>query len=233
MTSQQEHLGIDDPRPDRGPGAFSSPRFACLPLTGSDADEAARLYTEVFLTDEPTSVRRAPDPVMFLHYARLYAGLLAGKNLSFVMRDEGAGSLAGFIFCVDLTLDPKNEGEWMPAFLAHFPEAVAMITELEERHLNIAETSPGSVLHVYQIGVGRKYRGLGVAQALIRRVLEHARERGFRQAVADCTNPASRRSFERCGFHETGFSPYAGFSMHGVRFFAALEGGISLMIRDI
>jgi len=214
-------------------GSSSSPGLVCFPLMETDANEAAQLYREVFLSDEPTSVRRAPDPVLFLHYAQLYARSLAQKNLSFIARDERTNDLTGFIFCVDLTLDPEREGEWMVAFLANFPEAVAMITELEEQYLTIAEVSPGTVLHIYQVGVSRKYRGLGVAQTLIQRALALGQERGFRKAVADCTNPASRRSFERCGFHEIGFSSYEVFNMSGVRFFAGLVGGISLMVRHI
>jgi hypothetical protein len=51
--------------------------------------------------------------------------------------------------------------------------------------------------------------------------------------VADCTHPGSRRSFEQCGFHEAGSLSYDAFSLDGVRFFAGLEGGISLMVRDL
>ena len=204
-----------------------------IPLTEPDVEEAARLYTEVFSADEPTTRRRAPDPVLFLSYARSYVGYLAGKELSFVARDEQTGKLAGFIFCVDLADDLAGEGAAMASLLAEFREVVAMIDELEDRYLNRAEISPGSVLHVFQIGIARPYRKCGIAEAIIRRVVVHARERGYSQVVADCTGPVSRMAFERCGFREAGFSPYEAFSTHGVRFFAGLDGGISLMVRDV
>lgn len=221
------HAGEPDPR-----GLPVSGGPACALLTESDADDAARLYTETFLADEPTTCRRAPDPVMFLHYGTLYARSLAGKNLSFIARDTTCEP-AGFIFCVDLADDLPAEWVWMTEFLAQFPEAVAMLTGLEDRYLDRAEIRPGSVLHIYQIGVGRKFRGNGFATALIRRALSHARDRGYRQAIADCTHAASRRSFEACGFREAGFSSYESFSMNGVRYFAGLEGGISLMVKDL
>ncbi|MGA2919323.1 N-acetyltransferase family protein [Methanoregula sp.] len=216
-----------------GPDFLPQGTVACLPLTESDVDGTARLYNEVFLADEPTTHRRSPDPALFLHYAILYARSLAGKNLSFVARDDRTGEPVGFIFCVDMTDDPKREGEWMVELLAYFREVVTMIDELEDRYLGRAEIAPGSVLHIFQIGVSRQYREHGIAQALIRRVLAHARERGYRQVIADCTNPVSRRSFEQCGFHEAGSLSYEAFSMDGVRFFAGLEGGISLMVRDV
>jgi ribosomal protein S18 acetylase RimI-like enzyme len=205
----------------------------CHPLTESDAGGAARLYADTFLSDEPTTHRRAPDPVLFLHYGTLYARSLAGKQLSFIARDARTPDPAGFIFCVDLTDDLVAEGAWMAEFLAQFPEAVAMLTELEDRFFNRADIVPGSVMHIYQIGVDRRYRGTGIARDLIRRALAHARDRGYRQAVADCTHMASRRSFEACGFREAGFLSYETFSINGVRYFAGLEGGISLMVRDL
>ena len=223
--------GIRPHDPDRD-GSLPGP-LACIPLTEHDADNAARLYTEVFLADEPTTHRHAPDPAMFLPYARLYAGSLAEKNLSFIVRDERTGEPVGFIFCVDLKEDPGGSGEWMTAFLSHFRDAVAMIDELEARYLDLAAIPPGSVLHIFQIGVERKDRGKGIAQAMIRRVLSRARERGFRQVVSDCTGPVSRRSFEECGFHDAGSLSYGEFSLDGIRFFAGLDGGISLMVRDL
>jgi len=71
------------------------------------------------------------------------------------------------------------------------------------------------------------------ALSLIRRVLAHARDFGYRQVIADCTHAASRRSFETCGFHEAGFLSYETFSVDGIRYFAGLDGGISLMVRDL
>lgn len=231
-------------RPDHGPdiqhpdqdhgqcGELPAP-VVIVPLTEPDVEQAARLYTEVFLTDEPTSHRHALDPALFLPYARFYVRSLVRKDLSFIARDERTKEILGFIFCFDLTDNPEDEGEVMVAFLAHFREAVAMINELEDRHLNRKEIGAGSVLHVFQIGVHRKFRGNGIAQSMIRRVIDHARKRGFRQVIADCTSPASQRTFEQCGFYEVGFSPYEAFRMDNVRFFAGLEGGISLMVKDI
>ena len=223
--------GIHVPDPD--PRSSFAKQPACIPLAESNVESAARLYTEVFLADEPTSHHHALDPALFLPYARFYVRSLVRKDLSFLNRNETTSELAGFIISVDLTDDPENEGAVMAEFIAHFKEAVAMIHELEDRHLNFEEIKAGSVLHIFQIGVSRQYRKTGIAQAMIRRVLAHARERGFRQVIADCTSPASKRVFEQCGFSEMGFSPYEAFSMNGIRFFAGLEGGISLMVINL
>ncbi|WP_394698821.1 GNAT family N-acetyltransferase [uncultured Methanoregula sp.] len=199
----------------------------------SDVIPAARLYTDVFLVDEPTSRRHALDPARFFPYAQIYVRSLAGRDLSFLAREQRTGEPAGFIFSFDLTHDPASEGSEMAAFISHFREAVAMIDELEGRFLCPKETRPGVTLHIFQIGVDRKFRRNGIARDLICHLLANAKEHGFRQVIADCTNQASRQAFLHCGFSEQGFSSYETFSMDGRRFFAGLEGGISLMVRDI
>jgi GNAT superfamily N-acetyltransferase len=207
--------------------------LACIPLTGTNADEAARIYRDVFLADEPTTHTRSPDPDRFLHYGRLYTRFLAGENLSYLARDERTNNTAGFIFCVDMTETLEDAGEWVTLIREDFREVMTMINDLEDRHINLAKTPPGLVLHIFQVGVDREYRGHGIARFLIHHALANAREHGYRHAVADCTSQYSRRSFEQCGFHEDGFSSYEEFSLDGNRFFAGCEGGIYLMRRDI
>ena len=205
----------------------------CVPLREPDVERAARLYTDVFLADEPTSHRHGLDPDLFLPSARLYVRSLVKKELSFMVRDRSTKTPAGFIFCFDLTEDPGSEGPQMATFLRHFREAVAMIQELEDRTLDRASISPGTVVHIFQTGVDRRFRGTGIARALVGRVLARAEECGFSQVIADCTGPVSRRVFEQCGFYEAGFFPYEEFTYDGDRFFAGLDGGISLMVNDL
>ncbi|MDO8842597.1 GNAT family N-acetyltransferase [Methanocalculus sp.] len=202
-------------------------------LTSSDIDEVTRLYIDVFLDDEPTSRAIAPERIAVCQDALAYVVALAENGLSFIVRDGEAGGIAGFIFCFDLLDDPTSEGAPMAALSRHFPEAISMIDELEDMFLKRAGVARGSVLHIYQIGVGRPYRGRGIATALIRQVLHHARELGYRQVVTDCTSVRSRRAFERCGFSGRGYLAYDAFSYGGVCFFQGLEGGISLMVKDV
>ena len=107
---------------------------ACIPLTGQDADEAARIYRDVFLADEPTTFTKSPDPARFFHYGRLYTRFLAGKNLSFIVRDEQTHELAGFIFCIDMTETAESLGEWATLIQEDFREAMIMISDLEDRY---------------------------------------------------------------------------------------------------
>ncbi len=203
------------------------------PLTASDVDGAARLYAAVFLADEPTTHRHAPEPALFLDHACPYVRSLAGRGESFLARDGTTGELAGFIFAFDMTEDPADWTPSMGEFLAHFREAVTMINELEQGSLMFDGIAPGTALHVFQIGIGRQYRGRGFAQALIGQLLDCAVERGYRLVVADCTSAASRGLFETCGFSEAGYLSYGEFSMDGKVFFSGLDGGIHLMVHEV
>lgn len=158
---------------------------------------------------------------------------LAENGLSFIGRDGEAGGIAGFIFCLDLLDDPTSEGAPMAALARHFPEAISMIDQLEDMFMERSGVIRGSVLHIYQIGVKRPYRGRGIATALIRQVLRLARELGCRKVVTDCTSARSRRAFERCGFSERGYLAYDAFFYEGACVFQGLEGGISLMAKDL
>lgn len=215
-----------------GPQSQTFP-FAIHPLFYDNASAAARLYAKVFLEDEPTTRHHAPDPDTFLPLADFYVRTLAEKELSFIAMDRTTGELAGFIFAFDLTHDPASDGEPMVRLIDRFRAAVAMIDELEDRHLDRAGIVPGSVLHIFQIGTARNYRGAGIAPALVRHLLHHALERGYRSAIADCTGPVSKSVFERCGFLEIGHFPYADFRHNGVAFFNRLPGGISLLKKDL
>lgn len=218
-----------------GPGRAIDPLypFSCKHLTSDDIEQTARVYTDVFLNDEPTSRRHALDREIFLPYARFYVDVCVRKKLSFIAIEKESLNVIGFILCSDLTTDWDSEGKMMMDFLSHFHETLVAIDELEGRYFDRTRISRGRVLHVFQIGVIREFRGRSVSTTLIRRVLIDALERGYLQVVADCTSPLSSRSFERCGFYEAGSISYDDLMINGSRFFNGLDGAISLMVKDL
>jgi L-amino acid N-acyltransferase YncA len=68
---------------------------------------------------------------------------------------------------------------------------------------------------------------------MMEQLVSHARERGYRQIVAECTNPVSQTAFLNLGFRQAGFLPYETFLIGGSPYFAGLEGGLSLVVRDL
>jgi len=223
------------PRTHGDPALQGTPArsLVIVPLAAADADAAAEIYTRVFLADEPTTVSHGLDPDRFLPCARHYVGWLLERDHSFCAKDARTGEMLGFIFCFDFRDDPARDSPKVREFLLQFRDAVVMIDELEARHICRDTVMPGTMLHIFQIGVDRNGRRQGIARALIHRVIIHANARGFDRLVADCTSPASRRLFEECGFSEAGYSSYASFCTAGACIFVGLEGGIALMVRDV
>jgi len=207
--------------------------FICIPLSPETVEAAARLYTEVFVRDEPTTRWHRLIEKDFLPFARTYVQFCENEGLSFIARDDKTGEVIGFVFCHDLMMDPDALGPEMRRFLSHFDATIQLISALEEKFLDLKSIAPGMALHVYQLGIHREYRNHSVSTALIRHTCAFARDRGFRTVVADCTGPISRRSFEQCGFTRAGSIPYASFLVGGCVVFNGLEGEISLMEKDL
>lgn len=204
-----------------------------LSLSNEHYRGAAQLYSDVFISDEPTTHLHAPDPSEFIRYAEIYVSSLIPKNLSFIAMDRSTRDIIGFIFCFDLVSDITDEGEEMVRFLSHFHETVLLIDELEHRFLPIEEMSVGQVLHVFQIGVDKKYRRSKIACSLIYAVLEHGKNLGFSKVIADCTSSASLQVFSSCGFELAGYIDYDTCYINGENFFANLDGGISLVVKNL
>lgn len=202
-------------------------------LSHDTADATAELYTEVFLTDEPMTRRHGIDPCVFLPYARFYLRFCSEQQLSFIARSKETREVVGFALGSDLTTDWESIGPEMVGLVSLFRESMAILEEVEHRCPDLRDVQPGTVLHIFQLGVRRDFRGQGLAIALIHRILAEAKRRGFRKVIADCTGPASRHSCERCGFYEAARVSYDDFYVDGGAFFRGLPGGISLMIRDV
>lgn len=209
------------------------PAGQCLLLTSDMVDITARLYAEIFTSDEPTTRWHGVVLEEFLPFAWRYVQYCATSGMSFIARDNTSEEVIGFIFCTDLTTNLEALGPEMSAFLSHFDATIQLIEALEAQYLNIGIVKPGQILHVYQLGVCRNARGKSVSAVLIHRVLDFTRERGYHTIVADCTGPVSRHSFENCGFENAGSLTYSDFLFRGTAFFDGLEGEISLMVRNI
>jgi GNAT superfamily N-acetyltransferase len=207
--------------------------YTCIPLSPETVDATARLYTEVFVRDEPTTRWHRIIEEDFLPFARTYVQFCEAQGLSYIAQEEKTGEVIGFIFCHDLTMDLDALGPAMREYLSCFDATIQLISTLEEKYLNIIPVPPGTALHVYQLGICREFRHRLVSTALIRHILASARGRGFRTIVTDCTGPGSCRSFEKCGFTRSGSIPYSSFLVGGTAFFDGLEGEITLMVKEL
>ncbi len=207
--------------------------FSCIPLSPDTVEATARLYTEVFVLDEPMTRWHREKEEDFLSFARKYVHFCETEGLSCIAREEITGKVIGFIFCSDLTMDLDALGPDMREYLTRFDAIIQLIEALEEKYLTCHNVKPGIGLHINQLGICREGRNRSVSTALIRHIVASARERGFQKIVADCTGPLSCRSFENAGFVRAGSIRYSSFILGGCAFFNGLEGEITLMVKDL
>jgi ribosomal protein S18 acetylase RimI-like enzyme len=207
--------------------------FTCVALSPDDVEAAARLYTEVFVRDEPTTRWHRITEDNFLPFARAYVQFCEKEGMSFIAQEEGTGKVIGFIFCHDLALDLDALGPDIREYLSRFDATIRLIDALEENYRDPGAMKPGMALHVYQLGISREFRNRSVSTALILTAISFARERGFKQIVTECTGPQSCSSFGNCGFTPKGSIEYSSFLIDGIAFFNGLEGRITLMVRDL
>lgn len=202
-------------------------------LSSDNADSAAELYTEVFLNDEPMTRQHGIDPEKFLPCACEYLHFCAAQGMSVIAIDSLTQRIVGFGLTSDLTTDWDSVGPGMVTLLSFFRESVAILEEVEHRCPDLHDIRPGAVLHIFQGGVRREYRGRGVLTNIISRILIEAKNRGFQKIIGECTGPVSRHVLEKAGFREAASVVYDEFEVDGKAYFAGIPGRMSLMIRDV
>lgn len=207
--------------------------FTITPLTVSDTREATRCYTDVFLNHEPMTRCYGISPERFFPPAHVYVSLCARDSLGFIARDISSGDLAGFVFCSDLSTDWSSRDPVMNDLFSLFHEITCILGIMEQYYRERYPSGPGESLHVFQVGVSPRFQGSGVAKALVGNAVEHARDKGFSFALAECTSPASKRLFSSCGFLVVYELPFRNFSVDGTCYFRDLPGEITLMAREL
>lgn len=207
--------------------------FIIASLTDGDVGEVTRCYGDVFLHHEPMTLYYRVSPDIFYPLAHVYVSLCASDSHSFIARDTVSGDLAGFVFCSDLSTDWSSRDPRMVGMFTLFPNITCILDRLEQCYREQYPFGPGESFHIFQVGTIPRFQGRGVARAMVRTAVGHARSRGFSYALAECTSPASQGLFSSCGFFEEYILPFQDFSMDGTCYFKEIPGEITLMVREL
>jgi len=116
--------------------------FACIHLNLDTIETTARLYTEVFVLDKPTTRWHTEKEEEFLPFARRYVQFSETKGLSYIAKEEKTGKGIGFIFCSDLTMELDAFGPEMRWYLTRFDAIIQLIDACEEKYLNLITVAP-------------------------------------------------------------------------------------------
>jgi len=197
-------------------------------FTASDSDEMVRLLGEVFAQLDPPAVAAGLTPSEFEAFVRLFCPKAAVEGLTIVARSGETGELMGALLTEDSASEPP---QGMDRLSAKFNPIFDILGQLGAAYRGGRAVSAGESLHLFLLGVGRKFAGQGVAHQLVAKCLANGARKEYRVAVTEATNRTSQHIFRKQGFVERVRLSYRDHRFDGRSVFASIaeHGGPMLM----
>lgn len=209
---------------------FPDPLVKYGVCTASDTDEMAQLLGEEFARRDPPAVAACVTPSEFETFVRLYCPKAGTEGLSIVARCVETGEMCGALLCEDsVSQMPKGIDRLSPKFDPIFD----ILGQLGEEYRNVQDPQPGDSIHLFLLGVSRRFSGKGIASKLVAESLTNGASRGYRISVTEATNRVSQHIFRKHGFVERARRSYRDYQFDGQTVFESIseEGGPMLMDR--
>ena len=200
----------------------------CSVCTAADIDEVARLLGEAFAHRDPPAMAVGLTPAEFEAFVRVLGPRVVADALTIVARSAETGELMGALVTEDLAAEP-------PAGMEHlsgkFDPIFDLLGELDRDYRASHSFHAGEVLHLYLLGVDRRFSGRGVGHQLVAACLANGATRHYRRAVTEATSPTSQHIFRKQGFVEKVRRSYRDHRFGGQAVFASIaeHGGPILM----
>lgn len=198
----------------------------------SEIPELTRMLALAFARNDPPAVAVRLTPAEFEAFVALIVAPATTLSLTVVARDLESGVLAGALLSEDAAM-PAPDG--MDALSAKFDPIFDLFGRLEGDQAQPEETEPGTVLHLFLLGVDGRFTGRGIAQRLVEAALAHGSTMGYRTAVTEATNRTSQHIFGKAGFTTRTQASYADYRRDGIAVFASISehGGPTAMVREL
>jgi hypothetical protein len=194
----------------------------------SDSDEMVRLLGEVFAQADPPAVAAGLTPSEFEDFVRLFCPKAAVDGLTIVARSSETGEMIGALLTEDSASEPPPG---LDRVSPKFNPILDILGKLDTAYRGGRDVRSGESVHLFLLGVARKFAGQGVAHQLVFRCVENAVREGYRAAVTEATNRTSQHIFRKQGFVERVRLSYEDHRFGGEAVFASIaeHGGPILM----
>ena len=174
----------------------------------------------MFATDDPPAVAVGLTTGEFEELVDLYRPRAATGGLTMVARSS-TGEMMGVLLAEDrrrrsLTASSGLSPKFAPIF--------DILGELDSEYRRGSIPLPGDALHLFLLGVTRRFSRQGVAQRPRRRCIAAGGRARLSQAVTEATNPVSQHIFRKLGFVDRARRAYADHRFDGVPVFASIVG---------
>ncbi len=200
--------------------------------TDNDADEMARLLSEVFSQRDPPAVAVGLTSAEFESFVRLLCPKAASEGLTIAARVAETGELVGALLSEDLSAGPPAG---LARLTAKFEPIFDILAQLDAEYRAGRPVCPGECLHLFLLGVAAQYAGKGIAQQLVAKCLANGADKHYRVAVTEATNATSQHIFRKQGFVERVRRSYQNHRFNGRAYFASIteQGGPMLLERQL
>lgn len=200
--------------------------------TASDADEMTRLLGEVFADRDPPAMAVGLTPSEFEAFVRLFCTKAAAEGLTIVARSTETGEMCGALLAED---SASTLPDGIDHLSSKFDPIFDILGQLDGEYRSGETVRPGESIHLFLVGVARRFAGKGVAKQLVAECLANGARRGYRVAVTEATNKTSQHVFRKHGFVERVRRSYGAHRFAGQAVFASIaeQGGPILMVKRL
>lgn len=196
--------------------------------TAPDSDEMVRLLGEVFAQRDPPAVAAGLTASEFEAFVRLFCPKAEAEGLTIIARSGETGEMIGALLTEDSGSEPPRG---LDQLSAKFDPIFDILGQLDTTYRGGRSVRAGESLHLFLLGVAKRFAGQGVAQQLVDRCVANGLRKGYRVAVTEATNRTSQHIFRKQGFVERVRLSYRDHRFDGEAVFVSIaeQGGPILM----
>jgi ribosomal protein S18 acetylase RimI-like enzyme len=198
----------------------------------ADVPELIQLLALTFTESDPPAIALGITPAEFEAFVTLVIAPQSTQELTIVARDLASGVLAGAQLNEDATTPPPDG---ITGLSEKFDPIFDLFGQLDDQLGESPVTEPGTVLHLFLIGVDNRFRGRGIARRLVQAALAHGSAMGYATAITEATNRTSQHICGKAGFTTRAQTSYADYRRDGVAVFASISehGGPMAMVQAL
>lgn len=190
-------------------------------LTASDEDEMAQLLGELFSHHDPPAVAVGLTSAEFEAFVRLFCPKAVAEGLTVVARSATTGEIVGALLTEDSASTPPDT---LSQVSAKFHPIFDILGQLDAEYRGGQAVRLGASIHLFLLGVARRFGGRGIAHQLVGECLANGVRKGYRLAVTEATNRTSQHIFRKQGFVERVRRSYGEHRFEGEAAFASIAG---------
>ena len=197
--------------------------------TPPDTDEIVDLLARVFSESEPPAVAMGLTFFDMEQFLRFITPGIVSASLTVIARDTDSGELAGVLLTDDFAVPPRLDPTQINS---RFVPIFSMLEELDEQFRRERTFLPGECIHLFMLGVDRRFAGCGIAKAMVAACVTNGLQKGYRTAITEATGKVSQQVFRKNGFGERFTVSYRNFKYDGNAVFAGIREHDGAMLME-